>query len=87
MEYQLPPFFNLPQTSLHTSAMKTSPSRRNSKLIAASKQTTFTVVLTIALLLWMLRPFLSSSEQLDKVPFSQNSVDEYVHALVRQQCC
>ena len=87
MDYPFPPFFNLPQARLHTSAMKTSPTRRNRNLIAASKQTTFTVVLTIALLFWMLRPFISSPKQLDKVPFSQNSVEEYVHVLVRQRCC
>ena len=56
--------------------MKTSPIRRNSNPIVAYKRTTFTVILTLALFLWMINPFSASPRQFDRVPFSQGSVEE-----------
>ena len=61
--------------------MKTSPIRRNSNPIVAYKRTTFTVILTFALFLWIINPFSASPRQFDRVPFSQGSVEEYVTSL------
>ena len=76
MEYPFPLFLNAPQTPLHVPAMKTSPSRGTSKPIAATKQTAFTIVLTIALFLWIIRSFYGSTRQSDRIPSSQHAVDE-----------
>ncbi|KAF6221428.1 hypothetical protein HO133_002284 [Letharia lupina] len=57
--------------------MKTPPIRSNSNPVAASKRTAFTVILAIALFLWMISPFSASPRQLDRVPFSQNSVEDH----------
>ena len=76
MEYPFPPFLTQPQTPLHVPAMKTPPSRGNSKPLAATKQTAFTIILTIALFLWIIRSFSASTRQLDKIPFPQHAVDE-----------
>lgn len=77
MAYPFPPLFAAPQTPLQSSAMKTSPIRNISNPVAASKRTAFTVILAIALFLWMISPFPGSPRQLDRVPFSQNSVEDY----------
>ena len=76
MEYPFPLFLTAPHTPLHVPAMKTPPSRGNSKPIAATKQTAFTIILTIALFLWIIRSFTGSTRQLDKIPFPQHAVDE-----------
>lgn len=76
MAYSSPPLFAAPQTPLQAPAMKTPPTRNNSNPVAAFKRTAFTVILAIALFLWMISPFPGSPRQLDRVPFSQNSVEE-----------
>ena len=76
MAYPFPLFSSAPQTPLQAPAMKTSPILSNSKPVAASKRTAFTVILAIALFLWMISPLSGSPRQLDRVPFPQNSVEE-----------
>ena len=76
MEYPFPLFLTAPHTPLHVPAMKTPPSRGNSKPVAATKQTAFTIILTIALFLWIIRSFSSTTSQLDRIPSPQHAVDE-----------
>ena len=81
MTYPFPPLSTAPQTPLQAPNMKTPPIRSNSNPVAASKRTAFTVILAIALFLWMISPFSGPPRQLDRVPFSQNSVKEWVRSL------
>ena len=77
MEYHpFPLFLSAPQTPIHVPAMKTPPSRGNSKRVAATKQTAFTIVLTIALFLWIMRSLSGSARQPGRIQFPQHAVDE-----------
>ena len=78
MAYPFPPFFTAPQTPLQAPDMKSPPIFSNSNSVAASKRTAFTVILAIALFFWMISPFSGPPRQLDRVPFSHDSVEEYV---------
>ena len=78
MAYPFPPFFTAPQTPLQAPDMKSPPILGNSNPVVASKRTAFTVILAIALFFWMISTFSGPPRQLDRVPFSHDSVEEYV---------
>lgn len=84
MEYPFPPFFPPPHPPFKSLAMKTPPTRSNSKpaaAFAAYKRTAFTIILTVALFLWIINPFSGSPRQPDRVPFLQDSVEEWVKSM------
>ncbi|KAL2040909.1 hypothetical protein N7G274_006367 [Stereocaulon virgatum] len=60
---------------------------RNSNPSAASKRTAFAVIVAIAVFLWMLNPFSSATRQLDRVPFSRDTVDDYFSHFEGHQDC
>ena len=51
---------------------------RSSKPIGAYKRTGVILVLAALTLLWMLRPFQTSANQTDRIPFSLEAIEEQV---------
>ncbi|CAD6568399.1 MAG: hypothetical protein ASARMPREDX12_001397 [Alectoria sarmentosa] len=67
--------------------MKSPPILGNSNPVVASKRTAFTVILAIALFFWMISTFSGPPRQLDRVPFSHDSVEDYfLHFQGHRRC-
>lgn len=81
MAYPFPRFASAPQTPLHARHapkrdLESSPMARPSNTIAASRRTGLAVFLVLAVFLWMINPFSGPPTQIDRIPFSNNVVDE-----------